>query len=102
MAKANVTINNIPPETRVKLEIIHSALHRTYASILEEMVDKLWEKHKDEVSAVVSPRKIEDVAEAVLSIYARKGPRRKKSAPMRIHTDVRLVPVPKATEESQV
>ena len=64
----------IPPETRVKLVILRGTLHKTYAKILEEMVDTLWEAHKDDVAARVSPHKVDDAFLLAMKINEQKAP----------------------------
>ena len=117
--RTHITINAILPETKVKLAILRGTLHKTYSRLLEEMVDILWEEHKDEVTTNVSPRKIDDIFALALKVTEQKAPynlegrksrqknvRREDTAYNRqfthleIRKDVRLIPVPKAAEES--
>ena len=99
----------LPPETRVKLVILRNTLHKTFGRMLEEMVDTLWEAHKDDIVTGVSPHKIDDVFAIALKVTEQKAPYDSEGRKLRkqrrgniypgIQREVRPIPIPKSLEE---
>ena len=106
----NVTVNNVTPESRVKLIILHKALKRTHANMFDEMIDDYWNKYKDTIVTRFPSKKIDELANVVLDIYVKEGTHRRKNAQGQsdtsnrwhgltgpeIHRDVPPIPIPKS------
>ena len=81
MGRASMGFQGLDPETIVRFNLLRNHFQTRSYKLFTQMVEELWEKHKDELAARIHPTKTQKVAErAVLRVFRHlKGDYVKKS-----------------------